>query len=540
MIGTTHATARLWRSCLAVMLPAACVSSLACAAADDGRDGYVVRGADGKAAAYALITARSTDGRVARTVWSDGAGRFDLPALPDSTYRLELRSAVAESSPRTVVDVTPSTHLQSTVELGPLATRTHPRGSSFLGQLPDGERKRSLIVDCGGCHVFDSLRMRNGGGPRSRTQWQEALGLMLSLYGPNTGFPIISTRDVDADATWLADALEGAEWPIDTPWPVGTLANIGAAELMEWAMPQPMDLAHDVVVHPSGEILVTGMFTHVVYRFDPLTGSFATEPIPVPNANPRAIDVDADGRWLLLLGAPGQIARFDPATGEWESWSIGMYPHSVAPAPDGGVWYNGHFTHEPELIGVLDPEGGRTVTQTVVSSPTPSESTIPYGLRIARNGVVWGTQLRGNRLVRHDPATGHTRTIPMPEAHSGPRRPDVGPDGSVWIPEFGANRLTRFDPVTESFESFDFPAPDAAPYVVRVDQRRGTVWIGTGHADVIGAFDPAAKRFTLYPLPTRGALIRHLDIDERSGDVWATYSASPGIPGALVRLRPGS
>ncbi|HEV2131218.1 MAG TPA: hypothetical protein VGR27_08945, partial [Longimicrobiaceae bacterium] len=97
--------------------------------------------------------------------------------------------------------------------------------------------------------------------------------------------------------------------------------------------------------------------------------------------------------------------------------------------------------------------------------------------------------------------------------------------------------LARFDPETESFKENPLPAPDALPYIVRVDQSTGRVWIGTGAADAILGFDPATERFTVYPLPTRGALIRHMDIDRRTGALWAAYGAAPGIPPKIVRLQ---
>ncbi len=97
----------------------------------------------------------------------------------------------------------------------------------------------------------------------------------------------------------------------------------------------------------------------------------------------------------------------------------------------------------------------------------------------------------------------------------------TGSPSNVYPPRYGAD-----------------PDPDAAPYVVRVDRRRGTVWIGTGHGDVVYSFDPAAGAFTAYPLPTRGALVRHIDVDEQTGDLWAAYGASPGIPGKVLRIQP--
>jgi streptogramin lyase len=281
------------------------------------------------------------------------------------------------------------------------------------------------------------------------------------------------------------------------------------------------------------------MFTHRMYVLAPATGEFTFEPIPVGNANPRAVEVDASGSWWVLLGGPRRLARRDAATGEWTSWPIGMYGHSVGLDGRGRAWFNGHFTRDPELLGHVEAESGRVVLDTVPPHPQAASGfgPIPYELRVAPSGEVWVSELAGNRVFAYDPAADRYRMFQMPSPHSGPRRLDIGEDGIVWIPEYAGNRLARLDPSSGRIEEFELPAPDALPYVVRVDSRRGRVWIGTGAADAIFLFDPSARRFTTFPLPTRGALVRHLDIDESNGDLWIAYGASPGVPSKVARLR---
>jgi virginiamycin B lyase len=273
---------------------------------------------------------------------------------------------------------------------------------------------------------------------------------------------------------------------------------------------------------------------------DPETGEYALVPIPVEGANPRAVEVAADGAWWVLLGGPGQIARRDPATAEWTTFPIGLYGHSLGPDTNGRVWFNGHFTRAPELIGAVDAATGEVRTYEVPAHPTMAATSgpIPYELRVAPDGAVWMSELAGNRVVRFDPESGTFAVHTMPSAHSGPRRLDIAPDGLVWIPEYAGNRIARLDPRTGAIREWDLPIADATPYVARVDRRTGIVWIGTGSADAIVAFDPATERFTVYRLPTRGAMIRHITIDPRNGDVWAAYGASPGIPAKVARLRP--
>jgi len=411
--------------------------------------------------------------------------------------------------------------------------------SKLLALLPDGETKRRFILDCTGCHQFDWRTVASGERTKTREEWVAAIERMLAFAGASSGFPIISPeREAEPTADWLVEHLgSGAPLPEIEPREQRQ-TEPGDVQLREYDLPVPGDLPHDLMVAPDGKVVVTGMFTHQMYVLDPQTGDFETVAIPVPNANPRAVDLDAKGRWWVLLGAPRRLARFDPTSSEWKSWELGMYPHSVALGANGRIWFNGHFSVDPELIGHLDPESGAIATYEVPAKPMPrGGSTIPYGLRVASDGTVWGTELAGNRLLHFDPDGEKFRTYELPTNHSGPRRPDVAADGTIWIPEYAANKLARFNPASERFEEYDIPVTDALPYVVRVDKRRGRIWIGTSAADVIARFDPATERFTVYRLPTRGALTRHLDVDEATGTVWGAYSPAPAIRPRIFSIR---
>lgn len=345
-----------------------------------------------------------------------------------------------------------------------------------------------------------------------------------------------ASRDAAKTATWLSTALDrgGSRGRLEAPGPIG---EPWRAVITEYDLPEAGDLPHDLMVGPDGRIVITGMMTQQMYVLDPASGGIETLPIAV-GGGPRALDIDEDGVWYVLLGGPPSVARYDPATGEWSSWQTGMYPHSTALDRAGRVWFNGHFRREPEQLGYVDPGSGEVRLYDVPAEPlSDGGATIQYGLRAAPDGTIWTTQLAGNRLIRLDPETGEFRLYALPTSHSGPRRPDIAPDGVVWIPEFSANKLARFDPATEAFEEFDFPIPDALPYVVRVDAVRGTVWIGTAAADVLASFDPETESFTVYPLPTRGALTRHIDIDPVTGDVWAAYGPWPPRGAKVARLQ---
>jgi virginiamycin B lyase len=420
---------------------------------------------------------------------------------------------------------------------GPDAPGEAPFTSAdWLGLLPDGEAKRRFILDCTGCHQFDERMARVNGRLRTEAEWVEAVSRMLGYAGATTGFPVIANdRNAEQTARWLVTHL-GRD-PVRRSVS-GAEVVLGA--VTEYDTPVAQDLPHDVAVDPSGRVIVTGMFSHQMFVLDPASARFESVSIPVPRANPRAVEIDSAGDWWVVLGMPLQVARYRPALREWRSFHVGFYPHSVALGRPGEVWINGHFTRNPEIVGRIEVGPGTLESFHVTPHPTLAlvpGGPIPYEIRIGPDGRVWGSELAGNRVFVLDPATRAFRTYDMPVTHSGPRRLDVDRAGRVWIPAYASNELVRLDPATGAFRRFVLPIPDAVPYVARIDGT-GRVWLGTAAADVILAFDSATERFTVYPLPSRGALVRHLAVDPRTHDLWVAYGASPGpLPSRIARVR---
>lgn len=418
----------------------------------------------------------------------------------------------------------------------PLAAQDAPGlSSSWLGRLPDGVTKRKFILDCTGCHLFDETTALVNGRPRSEAEWAEAVTRMLGYAGAGTEFPVISAdRDARKTAAWLVKNLASADTAVPEP-PAGSRASI-----TEFLLPEPKDLPHDIGVEPSGTVLVTGMFTHRLYRVDPVTGKVHQIAIPIPGANPRAIEIDSLGRPWVVLGSPKKLATMT-ADSQWRSFDVNMYPHSLALGGEGKVWFNGHFTHSPELIGTVDAGSGRIETYEVPAHPALGGGPggpIPYEIRVGPDGRVWGSELLGNRIFAFTPASGKFEIFPLPLPHSGPRRLEVDGKGIVWIPAYSANLLLRLDPRTRQFTQIALPFRDAVPYIIRADPRSGVLWIGTSAADALLRYDPVNGKFESYRLPSRGAMIRHLAIDWRRGAVWAAYGASPGISARIARVQP--
>jgi len=490
----------------------------------------------GRPAGGVLVVLRDSSGGQTHLAVTGGDGGFRFPDLAAGDLTLTATTA----------DGRATAHVRKVDrEAGALAVALAPAdtpgrratSAAWLARLPDGEVRRRFILDCTGCHQFDDSRALKDGAPRAATQWAVDIQRMLGYAGPRSSFPVISTWAEGPAAEWLGTALSKADRP-EAGYSTELASN---AVITEFDFPTAGDLPHDLAVDRDGRVVVTGMFSNVMERLDPRTGAFERIEIPVPQANPRAVEIDQAGDWWVLLGRPGKVGRFRPADESWSFFDIGLYPHSIAVADDGHVWYNGHFTRDPEQIGRITPASGAVDVFPLAAHPTMRTvpgGPIPYEQRIGPDGRVWVSELQGNRLVAYDPASGESRAYALPTSWSGPRRFDVDREGRLWIPAYAANLLVRLDPASGRFEEIPLPLAGATPYIARVEPGTGAVWIGTSAADAVFRYDPATGRFETYPLPSQGALIRHMAIDPVRGDVWLAYGASPSrIPARIARIR---
>ena len=501
---------------------------------------------DGSPAANVFVTSWPADSAYAVSVVTDESGAFAAPLIRPESYALaahgrRIRRASAQGRGKEGVSI----------RVAKVDPEIEVPSSRYLALLPDGETKRKFILDCTGCHQFDRQIVDLEGKRRPRESWIERINQMIAFSGAPSQFPVMSpSRNAEETADWLVAHLTGDDLrhpertrhPERSEGPLGTsrLGMTGArATITEYPVPEQGDLPHDLAIDGRGHVIVTGMFTHLMYDLDPETGEFGTVPIPVEFANPRAVEIDRDGVWWALLGFPQMIARYDPNSRAWSSFEIGMYPHSIVPAVAGKVWFNGHFTKDPELIGSLDIESGMVETFEVPVPSMPDGGTnIPYGLRVGPDGALWGTELMGNRLIRFRPDDKGFSVYPLPTPFSGPRRPDVATDGTVWIPEYANNRLAVFDPTAETFTEFELPIRDSLPYVVRYHPRTGHIWVATAAADAVFRFDRQHREFTTYLLPTPRSLIRHMAVDPSSDGVWVVYGNSPSVTPKIARIVP--
>ena len=154
---------------------------------------------------------------------------------------------------------------------------------------------------------------------------------------------------------------------------------------------------------------------------DPVSGEFTRYDLP-PNANPRAVELDAQGAWWIVFGSPNQIAQFDPQTEELTTYSIGMYAHSIAIDSAGHAWANGHFRANPGKVVRINPQDGTRQVFDIPDNNSSNRTGLPisYDLRIDANDVVWGSDLNWNRIYKLEPQTGAVTHYELPNSTSGP------------------------------------------------------------------------------------------------------------------------
>ncbi len=556
----------------------------------------------GDAVAGAMVTFLHGDPIHALTVFSDETGHYRSTPLPvEPSYSVRVRR-IGWKELRVPEQRLP---LAGGVRELDLRLERETDGAAIAAQLPanrwyalvleripDASQREELVRQCTYCHQQGNEATRR---LRDEEEWRKILALMARMGGflsedLRTKLPALFNQAYDpAHAVPALTAGMGRE-DFAPPPP----AEVRRAVIEEWELGHRASMQHDLAMHPDGRIYSVDMTQDKLYRLDlrdgrarresfdvpqgelPLGGVFAGQGDPLPsNANarvgPHSLQIAPDGSIWITLALGNQLARFDPDTGEWSTYSTGdgYYPHTLRFDLRGRIWYTLAASNH---VGMLDPRSGehrqirlpaRTFGQAVVLRLLPAflwlnrhidlrgratagegmTLPVPYGIDVAPDGGVWFSQLNEHRIGRIDPDSFEVELIDTP--FTAPRRLRFDSQGQLWIPGFSAGLVSRFDPVTREFESFELPIEprgSAIPYALNVDRRTDTVWICGTNSDSLIRFEPASGRFLVYPLPTRVTYTREIDFDDQ-GRVWTSNSNVPtwqiegGYP-RLLRLDP--
>lgn len=274
----------------------------------------------------------------------------------------------------------------------------------------------------------------------------------------------------------------------------------------------------------------------------------------------RALALLAIALLPSLPASAADVAYYDLPTG--------AFPHDVAPAADGSVWYTDQ--HQGRL-GKLDPN-----TRKIEQIPL-GRGSAPHGVVVASDGAVWVTDGGQNAIVRVDPTNKQVSVFPLPkefpEANlntpaidphgtvwftgqsgvygrvdpasgkveawrapkgTGPYGMATTPSGEVWYASLAGDYIGRIDTASGQASVIEPPRPGAGPRRVWPDSK-GNVWASFWNAGEIARYDPAAKSWKTFSLPKSKAGCYAVYVDE-TDKVWATdWPAN-----AIVRLDPAT
>ncbi|MEU7478405.1 hypothetical protein AB0A63_20635 [Lentzea sp. NPDC042327] len=265
-------------------------------------------------------------------------------------------------------------------------------------------------------------------------------------------------------ASALVPGTAGAATPITEYGPVPSSLPVGGVCEVEF--------------DHSGNLWVEQYLSSQVARFDPATGQFTNFSTPMPLSVPGGMDLDAAGDLWMPQVTGNSLLRVDTADGSM----------TELPLP-----WAGAFTPQP--LGL----------------PLHSGLGLANDLARGPDDALWFTLGGLDSIGRYDPATGQWSKYRVPgevlgqvAALFGIIKPGPGRTVVFALPQL--NKVATLDVDTHLFTQYTMPTPASFPVGVRT-AADGTIWVGESLGMKIARIDPATGQITEYPLLGVGGLL---------------------------------
>ncbi len=188
----------------------------------------------------------------------------------------------------------------------------------------------------------------------------------------------------------------------------------------------------------------------------------------------------------------------------------GDYPHDVAAAPGGEVWYAGQRLG---IAGRLDPATGK------IERIPLGKGSAPHGVIIGPDGAPWFTDGGQNAIVRVDPASREVKVWPLPPErmpYTNLNTAAFDGRGRIWFT--GQNGIYgRLDPKTGDMKVWDAPK-GRGPYGI-TGTPKGEVWFVSLAGSYLANVDLETGAATVYEPPTKDQGARRVWSDSK-GRLW--------------------
>jgi streptogramin lyase len=267
----------------------------------------------------------------------------------------------------------------------------------------------------------------------------------------------------------------------------------------EFSVPKRTQL-HELETGPDGNLWFTGTVGRLG-KLDVRTKEVTLFPGITPGSEPHHLWWGPDGRAYIGEFGAGDLARFDPKTGEITEGRYNLPPnngiHGYVELPDGSVW--------------------------------------------------WGLQ-DSDRLARFDVESQRfDKFVAMPKG-SGPHWLEyVRSDRAIWVGLIYASKLARYDLETERVTSFDLPLDAVSPAAltsrpppksltfVHQDAQAEALWLPTGPGGEVVRFDLRTHETTRVGCGLTFPIATLTMANDREGNLWVSEGTIGGS-GRLGRI----
>ena len=301
---------------------------------------------------------------------------------------------------------------------------------------------------------------------------------MESHQLPAPAKPLHPVRD--GDNIWISDPSAPRIWRFDT-----------SQETFEaYGFEGGVSLFLDV--GPDGRVWFTDPIAELIGYLEPDTGEITT--IPVPRLEPADVEnrlmfISAQDQIWVAAAAKDTILRYDTEAGEFAVFhtGLGSYPFSLAPGPDGSMWFTasgGGFIGRISQAGDVDtfaPDGGMASPEYILFT----------------DGAAWVSEHTGEALARFDLLSGEFRRIPLDMPGGLPYGSALDAYGNIWVAQHVVDAVSVYSPATGAQRTVDIPSEGAfAQFVV---SGAGDVWLVEQQANQLTRIIPSDSPSTQVP-----------------------------------------
>lgn len=297
-------------------------------------------------------------------------------------------------------------------------------------------------------------------------------------------------------------------------WGVKRLRAPRALQVVEYAMPEKLDIPTALAVAPDGAVWFTIDSSDALGLIH--NGRMQRIAKGSRNVEPLGVGVDAAGdAWIA--DAPAAAIRHVSRAGAVTSVPLGTAIARLtrlAVGPDDAVWFAESTAYS--VTRYKDGELRRHEIKSLRGSP--------FGVAVAADGTVWATLQAGNALLRID-SQGGMREFELPTRAASPTDVAVDAKGRPWFIEFRGNKVGYLE--EGRFTEYEVPRPSAALSGLAI-ARDGTPWFGLIKANALGRVRDG--KVEILPLPRKTARPFSLAADA-AGNIW--YADISGFVGMV-------